>query len=132
MRPHKDEGFSLLEVLVALAIAALALGALFQTTSIVASSLTKAREKLSSALVAQSVFAGLGTEHPVVPGIVRGRTEVGIAWRLEIAPVPADRAQDGTESGWIELLQVEVEAVKGRNEPVRLSTLRIRPAEPKP
>lgn len=133
MRRRRDKGFSLLEVLVALAVASLALGVLFQSSSVIVRALAKSEEALTSVLVAQNLLAGLGTGHPIAPGTIQGRTDEDISWRLSIKSAPGSPSLEGDGRSWVELLQVEVEVKAGgvAGVPFRLSTLRMRPVEAK-
>ena len=93
----REEGFTLLEVLVAFIIAAMALGALTQGA---AGGLQSARvsghyqEALSRA---RSRLATLGVAP--VPGEQHGDDGGGYAWRIEVTPVAtAGRPQEGVDA----------------------------------
>ncbi len=83
----RERGFTLLEVLVALIIAALALGVLFnavltglsatQTAAHYEQAIARARSRLTAAVHTS----------PIVPGDWRGDDGGGFTWRLHIAPV---------------------------------------------
>jgi general secretion pathway protein I len=84
-------GFTLLEVLVAFAVLALALGASFEIFATGMRGTQSAEALTRAVLVAESRLAGVGTEIELRPSAVEGETHDGIEWRVEIAePTPPD------------------------------------------
>jgi len=92
-KSDRQRGFTLLEVLVAFAVLAVALGVAFEIFS------TGMRGALSSdaltraVLVAESRLALVGTEIELKLGETRGETDDAIRWRVEIreqAPAEGD------------------------------------------
>lgn len=84
----RTRGFSLLEVMVAFSIMALALGALYQLTGGATRASQQAEAVARMAVLAQARLA----EHPFVPpeGVTRsGVSADGLAWRVESSPFPA-------------------------------------------
>lgn len=83
----RHRGFSLLEVLVAFAIMAFSLGALYQLTGGATRASQHAEAFTRMVVLAQSIQA----EHPFVPpeGVVRsGVSADGLTWRVESSPFP--------------------------------------------
>ena len=132
-----DKGFTLLEVLVAFVIAALALGALTQGA---AGGLQSARvsghyqEALSRA---QSRLAILETAP--TPGEQRGDDGGGFNWQVNVAPIAtAGRPREGIDPprpGRAMLLAVTVRVswrMDGGERAVMLATERLGPAPPEP
>ena len=132
-----EEGFTLLEVLVAFIIAALALGALTQGA---AGGLQSARvsghyqEALSRA---RSRLATLDASP--TPGEQRGDDGGGYAWRIDVAPIAtAARPRQGVDpprSGRATLLAVTVHIswrMDGGEREVVLATERVGSAPPEP
>ncbi|PKM12838.1 MAG: general secretion pathway protein GspH [Gammaproteobacteria bacterium HGW-Gammaproteobacteria-3] len=126
---RKEKGFSLLEILVAFAILALALGILLRIfsggvrTAIVADGYTTAVQ------IAESLLAGTGVETPLQAGQSTGMENDTYAWQVTVSPfqiadVPADTLAPG-----IGLMQVEVSVSwsEGGAEPrlVELTTLKL-------
>ncbi len=90
----RRRGFTLLEVLVAFAVLAVALGVAFE---IFATGLRGARsaDALTRAvLIAESRLARVGVESELTPGESEGETDDGTRWRIEIHDQPAE---DGDE-----------------------------------
>jgi len=89
----REAGFTLIEVMVAFAILAVALGALLPQFSMTLSSVGRLERRERAALIAETRLDALGTEIPVRQGEAEGETEDGYSWRVAIccAP-PADTA----------------------------------------
>lgn len=82
-------GFALIESLVALAVLALTLVVLLQITGSAARRLAQAENLSFATLAAQSLLAGAGIEAPLAPGTATGRLQDGLAWRQDVARLPA-------------------------------------------
>ena len=90
----RQRGFTLLEVLVAFAVLAVALGVAFE---IFATGLRGARsaDALTRAvLIAESRLARVGVETELTPGESEGETDDGTRWRIEIHDQPAEYSDD--------------------------------------
>lgn len=81
-------GFTLIEVLVALAIAALGLGALMVAASQGLGNLKTADNYIEATRRAQSRLATVGTELAVKEGDWSGDDGGGFGWRIQAHPVP--------------------------------------------
>ncbi|KON80387.2 type II secretion system GspH family protein [Azoarcus sp. PA01] len=120
-------GFSLLEVLVAFAIMAIALGALYQSLGGSVRATAMSGRHTRAVLTAESVLA----LYESVPGAglyAEGGSEDGFAWRISSAPYPV---MSHTPPEW-ELHQVTVQVSwqeSGRERGFRLVTLRPLEAE---
>jgi general secretion pathway protein I len=120
-------GFALVEVVVALAILALALGVILGVISNGVRQTDNARKLVEAGQLAQSLLARLGTDMPIAPGQTTGEFAGGYRWRMRTEPYgPApDRA-----SGAIAAYTVSVEVLWGEGAPersVQLTTLRLAP-----
>lgn len=122
-----DQGFTVLEVVVALAIFTLSLTVLF---SVITESLrnTANAEALSRAgMIAQSILSQVGNEIPVREANMTGETTDGFHWRLRMkayAPVETEQISIG-----IYHVVAEVQGSGLKTQSVILNTLRFGPKE---
>lgn len=121
----KEDGFTLLEVVVAFAIASLALTVLYDTTGLALDRQRQATGRLHQIAVAERLMESVGTEYPLGELTRAGVTEEGINWSLVI------KRETIMEEGRGPLLYV-IEAAAWRNDEagaVRFSTWRSGPTE---
>lgn len=112
-------GFTLLEVLVASAIVAVAVGAALEALSSGLDGARRAAAATERALLARSMIDSVGAEGALEAGATEGALEGGGAWRVSVA-----RIDDGAGPG---LWRIDVALEGGGAPPVSLSTLRIGP-----
>lgn len=86
MSAERDAGFTLLEVVVALAIAALALIVLFRSGSEGLFAVDTASRAEEAAARAQSHLAALGRDSALAQGTSQGDDGGGYRWRLRVEP----------------------------------------------
>jgi general secretion pathway protein I len=123
-------GFTLLEVVVALAIAGLALVGLFQAGStglFAADTATQAEEAVERA---QSHLAAVGRDAALTAGEFTDQDGGGYSWRLSVRPVATRQmpGPDGISANSTTLYAVEVEISwgdAGHKRSVVLKTLRL-------
>lgn len=128
--PAEVAGFTLLEVVVALAIAALALVALFQAGSggvFAVDTASRAEEALQRA---QSHLAAVGRNAALVASEASGDDGGGYRWQLRVAPLMQRQgvAADGVTAQATTLYAVEVAVSwrdRGHERAVVLKTLRL-------
>jgi general secretion pathway protein I len=122
-------GFTIVEVLAALAILSLSLTLLFSTMSEGFHRQQRARAMTEASLLAQSVLARLGTEQPVKPGLTNGDLPNGYRWEVQIAPF--GNSSDALE--WpIAAYKVDVKVYAGpelTNPAASLTSLRLGPKD---
>ena len=126
---NKEKGFSLLEILVAFAILALALGILLRifsggvNTAIVADGYTVAIQ------IAESILVKTGVETPLLEGQSSGIEEDTYYWQVSVSPYQLSEVPQDTLPPGISLMQVAVSVSwsEDRAEPrqVELTTLKL-------
>ena len=89
---HRPGGFTLIEVLVAFAIAALSLATLMRIfgTGLESARISEAQSRAT--MVAESRLAAIGVERLLVAGESAGETEDGYRWRVVASPLADDAA----------------------------------------
>lgn len=124
-RPGKTEGFTLIEVLVAFTIMALALGVLLQTFATGLRNLGTAESYTTAALHARSKLAEIGPILPLEVGEQSGELADGFAWRASVEPY-APAVPEGVPGGpRLAGFEVEVTVSWSGGREVTLTTLRL-------
>jgi general secretion pathway protein I len=134
----RQQGFSLLEILVAFSILALSLGVLMQIFSGATRNADLARDQTRATALAQSLLASTHVEPVLTASENGGTTDDGLRWRIEVTPF-----EDASEPGappavpmptsldlW--LIKARVAWGGGFGSPERsvdLTTLRTRPRQ---
>ena len=121
-------GFTLIEVVVAVAIAGLGLVALFRAGSGGLISVEAARRVDEALERAQSHLAAFGRSGAIVPGEVEGEDGGGFRWRLRSHPLVMEQPFDSESSSRTTLFDVEVMIswrAEGHDRSVILNTQRI-------
>jgi general secretion pathway protein I len=126
-----SRGFSLLEVLVAFIILALALGVLMRIFSGGLGNISAAEHYSRAVAIAESELANVGVESPLAEGERTGEVEPGYSWRTAVQRFEASTQPMEGALVPIDLYQVDV-TVKwdsaAKNPPsVRFVTLRAAP-----
>ena len=114
-------GFTLLEILVALVIFALAFGVLAQIIQTGLRQSGGARSITAATLLAQSELARVGVEVPLRAGPAEGETESGMRWHTEIEQIEQPNEQQSLATYQV---QVTVTWGPGPAEQLTLTTLR--------
>jgi general secretion pathway protein I len=102
MRPDPESGFTLLEVIVAFAISALAVALLYQGTTGGLGATETASKTTEAVLLARSHLAAIGHGAVIAPQDSNGADGAGYNWHLRIRPIAtremnlsdSDRAND--------------------------------------
>jgi len=90
-----QQGFTLLEVIVAVVIAALCLGALSQVFATGVRAAGTSSDYMRAMTLAQSLLAGVGVEKATSDGSESGASSDGrLTWTVTIAPEPTDEAEN--------------------------------------
>lgn len=121
-------GFSLIEVLVSLAVTGIALGAAFFLFGSALRGNVRAERTTMATLIAESKLAEAGLAAPLKPGSTSGRVGDGYIWAAEVRPYRAP-GNDGTASLPVRAFEVVVTVAWGDDDrtAVALRTLRLRP-----
>ena len=107
VRP-REQGFSLLEVIVAMAIGLAAIAIIYRMIgdSFRASSRVQALQ--ATVGVARSHLDALGSDGLLTPGITTGTYENGIRWRLSVADLSSRPGEPKTQRPyWITLVTID-------------------------
>ena len=124
MRPKRNRGFTLVEVLIAFAILAVVLGVVFRSLSTGLSHERIADLTTARVLEARSILDRLGIDIPLEEGIIEGRMATGEVWTMTVSlakPAASDENRSATLNAYIAELQVDGE--DGRK--VYLKTLKL-------
>jgi len=130
---HRQAGYSLIEVIVAFGVLALALTLLLGTLSGGVRQIRESADAGRAALHAQSLLAALGVDVPLQPGRSRGEFERGrYRWELDIAAYvdPASPALAADAHG-LRLLELRLDVSwgeGGERQRWQVRTLRLVPA----
>lgn len=120
-----NHGFTLLEILVALVIFALAFGVVAQIVQTGLRQSGVARSVTAATLLAQSELARVGVEVPLRAGPADGETETGMRWHTEVELIEQPNEQPNEQQS-LATYQVQVTVSWGPNpaEQLTLTTLR--------
>lgn len=130
MKKHQ-RGYSLLEVIIAFALLALALTLLQGSLSGAARQVGQAEVRSRATLYAQSLLASTGVEAPLQEGSTQGEWEQGkYRWRLQVEPYAEPRTTTApvtTDVGGPTLAQItlQVRWGEGNGEQLQWRSLRL-------
>jgi len=133
--PCRTRGFSLLEVLVAFVILALALGVIMRIVSQGMSRVSESDRYARAVMLADSKLAQVGADIPLEEDELSGKDEEALNWRVRLAAYEPDPAQAERQDAPVQalppvrLLQVEVEVswagAEAAPHRIRLATLKL-------
>jgi general secretion pathway protein I len=117
-------GFTLVEVIAALAILSLTMAVVFGAFSAGFFNQRKARDLAEATSLAQSTLARVGAEWPIIPGRFAGGTEAEYRWNVVIEPYPFAPTHDlGPIRPYRIVVSISVDAK--RDPLVTLTTIRL-------
>jgi general secretion pathway protein I len=129
MRNHKQQGFSLLEILIAFSILALSLGILLKIFSAGVNTAMVAENYTAAVQLSESLMAKTGIETPLQMGLSNGLDNNRYHWWVEISPftLNADQTQSFALTAELFKVKVTVNWADGnaRDKQVELITLKL-------
>jgi len=129
---RSDSGFTLIEVVVAIAILALLAGAIFRANADSVRNVHRADALDNAQVLAESLLAKVGHETALQEGETNGETGNGLKWRLQIERYgdDVDRRQ-WPIAAYVVAVEVALRGNSGEQR-VGLTTLRLGPKEVSP
>lgn len=129
---NSEAGFTLVEVIVAIAILALGLGALLEMISSSLRQMAEAKRMAEAGALTQSLFAEVGTARPIREGQSDGQFPNGYHWRLNMERY-GDAIQREQWPVGAYVVSTEVTWLDGTHKrSYALTTLRLGPKEARP
>lgn len=123
---HGERGFTLLEILVAFAILAMALGGLMLAFTGSLRAVDRSAAMARATLQAQSLLDQVGISIPLDDGGAAGRFDDGTPWSVAIIPFDADQRTQARARSTL-IYRVEVVVEPERMAPLTLTSLRLGP-----
>jgi general secretion pathway protein I len=127
---RRDAGFTIIEVLIALAIVAVGIVAI---GSVMATNVRGVRSLEQHVALMQAtrtvMAAGIPARAKLGPGVLSGQTD-DYRWTIEVGPLGGDWAVPGADVAWVpELVRIRVRSPSGATSDIRTVRLIHRPAE---
>lgn len=119
-----NKGFSLIEVVVAFAVAALCLGAAAQVFSAATRHVGLVQDRMRALSLAETVLAAAGVTEPLAPGVLSGELSGGLQWRRTVERYPQVEEAEGTEPEWV-AYRVTVEVRRGAGRVLSIGSVRL-------
>lgn len=123
----RDDGFTVLEALIAFAITSLMLVGMFEIFSSVSTSERRAAELIRAVAVAEDQIARVGTRRALKPDEIVSEPGEIPAWRMSIGPFEDDRS--GAAIAHLYRITVVVFAEDGQTPVFEVSTAKYRPPQ---
>jgi general secretion pathway protein I len=122
---ERSRGFTLIEILVAMVILALVLGATHRLFAQSARQVAAVEDIAIATLLAQSQLETVGVTLPLQPGVTEGRFDDRFFWRIAVTELPESPAGARIAAYGVSL-RVSWDSGRG----VELETVRLGPVEP--
>jgi prepilin-type N-terminal cleavage/methylation domain-containing protein len=126
-RRRRQRGFTLIEIIVALAILVVALTALFKAFSGGLRATEVTERRASAVMLARSLLDRVGVDIPLAPGTEKGVTEDGQSWTITVVPSPLIAPEHRADSPVIPF-DIAVSVSVGGGHAVTLASLQLAPA----
>lgn len=106
--PHRDSGFTLLETVVAMAIAAIGLATVFRTISDGLRTASRVQSVQAAVVVARSHLDGVGADGTLTSGLSTGSYDNGLRWRLDVVDLSTQTGDSAQPRPyWITLVALD-------------------------
>jgi general secretion pathway protein I len=131
LKRNKQQGFSLLEILIAFSILAFSLGILLKIFSSGVNTAIVAEDYTIAVQIAESIIAKTGSAIPLKDHQSSGKQNNKYHWELTISPYPVSSEGFDPKNVPVELFEVKVTVVWGEGEGVsddrqiQLTTLKL-------
>src|ERR1700689_1832091 len=126
--PRGAAGFTMIEVLVAIAVLAVVLGAIGAVVGNTVRAIRSVDRRLPLLETAQSLIAALPTRDALQPGTQTG-TSGEFHWRIDAVLLSPNVPDDAKAGKWMPLA-ITVRVQGGEGPPLRLDTVRLIPRPP--
>jgi len=124
----KNQGFSLLEILVAFTIMAISLGIVLKIFSSGVNTAVISEDYTIATQIAESLMAKAGVEEPLSSGETSGTEDDKYQWKVKV-----EQSNDFVEQSNIELMDVQVQVQwgneQGNGRMIELNTIKTRQKE---
>ncbi len=124
----RNQGFSLLEILVAFTIMAISLGIVLKIFSSGVNTAVISEDYTIATQIAESLMAKTGVEEPLISGETSGTEDDKYQWKVKV-----EQANDFVEQSNIELMDVQVQVQwgneQGNGRMIELNTIKARQKE---
>lgn len=130
MNSRGDEGFTLLEVLVALVILMLGIGAFYQSFGVGLRAEAAAQREQRSVEVATNVMAEVGRLQPLQDGLTHGELQDGYRWTLRVEAFESAQPDESAAALSGHLVTLDVQEPGQSRVALRLHTLMLAMAVP--
>ncbi len=124
---NRVAGFTLIEVLVALAVLASSLAAIGSVVAITTKNVRSLEQRVAFTQSMRAIMAGLPDRRDLKAGMALGET-AGYRWRIEVTPFLANFVDPGIATPWVpQSVVIKVQSPDGRIQQV--DTVRLRRRE---
>jgi general secretion pathway protein I len=131
MRPerYEERGFTLIEVLIALAILGVSLAVVLTTVSDSLSRTRRGEQELLATSLARSLIDRVGADLALKSSDTSGDADDGFSWRLSVTEYGDDKEREAWDANPVNVIATVMWREAGEERSVTLKTIKILPAE---